>query len=125
MFPESNFLLVDSIGKKIKVVQSISNSLGLENVDTQHVRAEEIHQRFDFILSRAVTILPIFIDWVEDNIKKDSRHPIPNGILTLKGGDLDDEFDIPHKIIVQSISQFFTESFFETKRIVHVSLPAE
>lgn len=123
MFPESNFLLVDSIGKKIKVVQSITNSLGLRNVDAQQVRAEEIDQKFDFILTRAVTIMPIFIDWVKDNIKKQSQHPIPNGILALKGGELDDELDVPYKIIVQAISEFFAESFFETKRIVHISLP--
>ncbi len=123
IFPETNFMLVDSIGKKITVVKAIIDALGLKNSTAMHIRAEEVNKKFDFIVSRAVTNLPAFIGWVENNMKEISRHDISNGILALKGGDLDRELDIPNKVFVQSISDYFKESFFETKKIVHVSLP--
>jgi 16S rRNA (guanine527-N7)-methyltransferase len=123
MFPESNFLLVDSIGKKIKVVKSITSSLGLKNLVARQIRAENISNKYDFILSRAVANLPTIIGWVGNRIKENSKHPIPNGIIALKGGDLKDELDIQYKISVQSISKYFKEPFFETKKIVHISLP--
>ena len=123
IFPEVNFLLVDSIGKKINVVNAISHTLGLKNIVAMHLRAEKVNREFDFIVSRAVTDLSVFIGWVENKIKETSRHNIKNGILTLKGGDLEKELDIPYTVFVHAISDYFTESFFETKKIVHVPLP--
>lgn len=123
MFPDVNFTLVDSIGKKILVVKAIANSLELGNVDARHVRAEQINEKFDFIISRAVTNLPQFIGWVRNKISKSSQHPISNGILALKGGELEEELNIPQKVSVQSISEYFEEPFFKTKKIVQVDLP--
>jgi 16S rRNA (guanine527-N7)-methyltransferase len=123
MFPDANFTLVDSIGKKIVVVNAIADSLKLENVDARHARAEQINEKFDFIVSRAVTNLPTFIGWVKDKISKMSQHSLTNGILALKGGDLEKELHLPQKVFVQLVSDYFEEPFFNTKKIVHVSLP--
>lgn len=122
LFPEAQFVLVDSIGKKVKVVREIADATGLKNVNPQHSRAEEVQGKFDFIVSRAVTRMPVFIPWVQSKIGKLSRHEIPNGILALKGGDLADELDIPYSCSIFRISDFFDEPFFETKKIVHVRL---
>ena len=92
LFPESNFLLVDSIGKKIKVVNEIATALNLQNVIGKHQRAEEIKQQFDFVVSRAVTEFPVFFNWVKNKFLKTNFNDLPNGILYLKGGDLHTEF---------------------------------
>ena len=123
MFPESNFTLVDSIGKKIKVVNEISDSLGLMNVEVRHLRAENVPGEFDFAICRAVTKLPTIIGWIQKNIKRQSKHSITNGIIALKGGDLGTEVNVPYEVTIRPVSDYFKESFFETKKIVHVGLP--
>jgi 16S rRNA (guanine527-N7)-methyltransferase len=123
LFPETEFLLVDSIGKKIKVVQEVSKAIGILNIEAVQARAEEVKQKFDFVVSRAVTTLPDFIKWVEKNIKKESRHTLKNGILYLKGGNLDDELaTVKNKCQVFDLSNYYEEAFFETKKVVHVSM---
>ena len=123
MFPETKFLLVDSIGKKIKVVQEVAEAAGIINVEAIKARAEEVKGKFDFVVSRAVTTLPDFIKWVEGKIKRESRNTMQNGILYLKGGDLDAELaPVKNKCQVFSLSDYFEEEFFETKKVVHVSL---
>jgi len=123
LFPETNFLLVDSIGKKIKVVQEVAEAAGIKNVEAIKTRAEEVKGKFDFVVSRAVTTLPDFIKWVENKIKRESRNTIQNGILYLKGGDLDAELaPVQNKCQVYNLSDYFEEEFFETKKVVHVSL---
>ncbi len=121
--PESNFLLVDSVGKKIKVVDDVVDKLGLENVRTKHIRAEELKGRFDFITSRAVKSLPVFLRWIQGNLKAVDRHAISNGVLYLKGGNFGDELaslDCHYRII--DLSLFFSEDFFVTKKLVHLYL---
>jgi len=123
LFPETKFLLVDSIGKKIKVVQEVAEAAGISNVEAIKARAEEMKGKFDFVVSRAVTTLPDFIKWVENKIKRESRNTMQNGILYLKGGDLDAELaPLQNKCQVFSLSDYFEEPFFETKKVVHVSL---
>jgi len=122
LFPETEFLLVDSIGKKIKVVNEVAQALGLRNVQTRHARAEEIVGSFDFVVSRAVTALPNFVEWVKDKIAAESRNEIPNGILYLKGGDFEDELkQVKMPFQVFELSHWFEEPFFETKKLVHLS----
>lgn len=123
MFPEANFTLVDSIGKKIAVVKAITNSLELTNVHALHMRAELINENFEFIVSRAVTNLQTFLGWVKDKISEVSQHPQSNGILALKGGDLEEEIRVPFRVFVQPVSDYFEEPFFNIKKIVYVSLP--
>ncbi len=122
LFPETDFLLVDSIGKKIKVVNAIAASLGLQNVKGIHARAEQVDGQFDFIVSRAVTALPEFMGWVAGKIKKQGINELENGVLYLKGGDLDAEL-IPLKQYwkVYNLNDIFDEPFFETKKVVHIS----
>lgn len=123
MFPETEFLLVDSIGKKIKVVEEVAKSAGILNVNAIQSRAEDVNGKFDFVVSRAVTNLPDFIKWIEYNIKKESRHLLKNGILYLKGGDLDEELaPVRHNYRIFKLSDYFEETFFETKKVVHVGL---
>ena len=123
LFPETKFLLVDSIGKKIKVVKEVAQAVGITNVDAIQARAEDVKGKFDFVVSRAVTTLPDFIKWVENKIKKESRNSLQNGILYLKGGDLDAELAaLQNKWQVYNLSDYFEEEFFETKKVVHVSL---
>ncbi|MFN8134698.1 MAG: 16S rRNA (guanine(527)-N(7))-methyltransferase RsmG [Bacteroidales bacterium] len=123
MFPETEFLLVDSIGKKIKVVNEVAKAAGITNVKAIQSRAEDVKQKFDFVVSRAVTTLPEFVKWIENNIKKDSRHSLKNGILYLKGGDLEAEL-APFKKQVPCLQpeRYFFGSFFETKKVVHLRL---
>lgn len=119
MFPEVNFLLVDSIGKKIKVVNEVSAAIGLENVRAIQERAELINDTFDFIVSRAVTNMPDFQCWVEGKFNTRNYNSINNGILYLKGGDLSEELKgITH--IKYDISDFFSEVFFETKKVIYI-----
>lgn len=123
LFPETKFLLVDSIGKKIKVVQEVAEAAGIRNVEAIQARAEDVKGKFDFVVSRAVTTLPDFTKWVENKIKKENRNIMKNGILYLKGGDLETELSPLHnKYQVFNLSDYFEESFFETKKVVHVAL---
>lgn len=122
LFPEVNFHLVDSIGKKIKVVEEVATSLGLSNVKASHARAESIEGQFDFIVSRAVTRMDAFVPWVRDKIKKESRHELANGILYLKGGDLTEELTPFPKARLFPLSDYFSEDFFDTKYVVHLPL---
>lgn len=122
LFPDVTFHLVDSINKKLKVVNGVAESLGLENIYTTHSRAESIKGQYDFIVSRAVTTMPDFVGWVKNRVAKKSVHPIKNGILYLKGGDLTQELKIYSKATLYDLNAFFEEDFFETKKIVHLPL---
>lgn len=123
LFPECHFHLIDSVGKKIKVVQEISKALNLINITSEQIRAENIKNKYDFIVSRAVTAFPEFYSWVETKINKNSTNELKNGILYLKGGDLEDELkEFNLKIKSFKISEFFTESFFETKKIIYLPI---
>jgi 16S rRNA (guanine527-N7)-methyltransferase len=120
MFPETEFVLVDSIGKKIKVVGEIARELRLENVEAVHGRAEKQQGQFDFIVSRAVTNMSDFVKWTRNKFLKENRHPLPNGILYLKGGDLSEELKPFRKARIYSLSDYFEEDFFETKKVVYL-----
>lgn len=123
VYPEVNFVLCDSIGKKMKVVRAVVQALGLTNVTVHHGRAEDINGQFDFVVSRAVTRMNRFIPWVQGKIKKQSINPWPNGILALKGGDLSEELgevDFPTERL--PISEWLDQPFFETKQVVYVKL---
>jgi len=121
MFPESSFYLIDSIGKKITVVQDIIEKLGLKNVKTDKLRVEEISDKFDFILSRAVTDLNVFYQWTKGKIDNNQNNSLPNGILYLKGGDIENEIKIiKAKVKIYEINDFFSESFYQTKKIIHI-----
>jgi 16S rRNA (guanine527-N7)-methyltransferase len=123
LFPETSFVLVDSIGKKIKVVNEVAHALGLANVTAHHARAEEIKGDFDFIVSRAVTQMPIFLTWVKGKVKKKSEHKLVNGILYLKGGDLSEEMKpVKHLNREFLLSNIYEEPFFETKKVIYVKL---
>ena len=122
LFPDVTFHLVDSINKKLKVVNGVAESLGLENIYTTHSRAESIKGQYDFIVSRAVTTMPDFVGWVKNKVAKKSVHPIKNGILYLKGGDLTEELKTYSKATLYDLNAFFEEDFFETKKIVHLPL---
>jgi 16S rRNA (guanine527-N7)-methyltransferase len=123
MFPGTDFYLVDSIGKKIKVVNEAKNELGLKNVFAGQGRAEEVKQKFDFVVSRAVTRMDEFLPWVQDKFKVQGKNGYPNGVFYLKGGDLSEELKHikPYKEII-SLSDFFEEPFFETKKVVYVKM---
>jgi len=122
LFPETNFYLIDVIAKKIKVVQEVATALGLQNVRAEQMRAENVNEDFDFIVSRAVTNMPDFVQWIKDKIKKKQLHELKNGILYLKGGDLTEELaDFP-KATEYNLAEFFKDEFFETKKVVHLPL---
>lgn len=122
-FPGVQFHLVDSIGKKIKVVNEVAREIGLENVMAEQIRAEQITEKYDFVVSRAVTRLPEFVPWVQKNIAKNQINAIPNGIIYLKGGDIREEIKpFKKKVLVQDLSAYFDEEFFETKKLVHLPL---
>ena len=121
LFPECKFLLVDSIGKKIKVVNEVASELGLTNVRATHGRAEKIKEQFDFVVSRAVTAMPKFFNWTRGKFLTESKNALPNGILYLKGGDLTEEMaGIKKKIQYFPLKDFFNEPFFETKKVVYL-----
>lgn len=122
LFPEVKFVLVDAIGKKIKVVEAVAASIGLTNVSAHHLRAEKVKGEFDFIVSRAVTNMPDFVKWVRKKVAKKQHHELKNGILYLKGGDLSEELKDFEKATLYSISNYFEEDFFETKKVVHIPL---
>ena len=121
MFPDVRFTLVDSIGKKIKVVNEVAAAIGLKNVIGLHLRAEDVKGDFDFVISRAVTQMPIFINYVKRKIKKERKNKLKNGILYLKGGDLKEEMKtVKYRFKEYDLSNFFKAEFFETKKIIHV-----
>lgn len=122
LFPEVQFHLVDSIGKKIKVVDEVVANLQLENVKTTNARVEDISGKYDFIVSRAVAQMGTFVHWVDGKIAKKSLHKRKNGIFYLKGGDLAEELKYYPKATVYPLSDFFEEEFFETKSVVHLPL---
>ena len=122
LFPEVNFHLVDSIGKKIKVVDEVVDGLGLTNVKTTNARVEEISGQYDFIISRAVAQMETFVHWVRGRVAKKSRHELKNGILYLKGGDLTEELKYFPKATIYELRDYFEEDFFETKSVVHLPL---
>jgi 16S rRNA (guanine527-N7)-methyltransferase len=123
MFPDSEFYLLDSIEKKIKVVSSISSELGLTNVTTIRKRAEDEKGKYDFIVSRAVTDFPGFVRMTKKNIETVNKNRIKNGIIYLKGGDLSGELRMfKNKTVLRDIKDFFSEPFFETKKIVYFAL---
>lgn len=122
LFPETHFYLIDVIAKKIKVVQDVADNLGLKNVKAEQIRAENVKGNFDFIVSRAVTNMPDFVSWIKNKIKKQHNHALKNGILYLKGGDLTEELKDFPKAIQYPISDFFSDDFFETKKVVHLEL---
>ncbi|NOQ92984.1 MAG: 16S rRNA (guanine(527)-N(7))-methyltransferase RsmG [Flavobacteriaceae bacterium] len=122
MFPESDFYLVDSIGKKIKVVQAVADELELNNIKAEHIRAEKVNGEFDFIVSRAVTNMDDFVKWTKKKIAKKQNHELKNGILYLKGGDLSEELQNFPKATIYNLTDYFKEDFFETKKLVHIPL---
>jgi 16S rRNA (guanine527-N7)-methyltransferase len=123
MFPECNFVLVDSIGKKIKVVNEVAQSLGLKNVIGTHERAEKIDEQFDFVVSRAVTAMPAFLPWTKNKFLKKNKNTFPNGILYLKGGDLTEELAAVKQTIKEfPLSTYFSEEFFDTKKVIYVKM---
>ena len=122
LFPEVDFYLIDVIAKKIKVVNEVAAGLGLKNVKAEQKRAELVKQEFDFIVSRAVTNMPDFVSWVDDKVSKKQNHELANGILYLKGGDLTEELKAFPKATEYNLSDFFSDEFFETKKVVHLPL---
>lgn len=123
LFPETNFYLIDVIGKKIKVVNEVAQGLGLKNVKAEQRRANTVNEKFDFVISRAVTNMPDFVDWVKGKLKKnDSHKDFSNGIFYLKGGDLTDELQNFPEAILYNLQDYFAEEFFETKKVVYLPL---
>lgn len=122
MFPECSFHLVDSIAKKIKVVDEVVAGLGLKNVKTTNSRVEDVPGQYDFIVSRAVAAMPTFVHWTKGKIAKEQKHAIKNGILYLKGGDLEEELKDYKNIMIYNLSDYFSEDFYETKKLVYLPL---
>ncbi len=124
MFPDCEFLLVDSIGKKIKVVNAVVEALDLKNVRAQHLRAEQVKEKFHFVVSRAVTRMDAFVPWVKKSFLSDQHNDFSNGILYLKGGDLEDELAaFKNKgIRLFNLNDYFSGEFFETKKVVYLPM---
>ncbi|MCQ0112887.1 16S rRNA (guanine(527)-N(7))-methyltransferase RsmG [Zhouia amylolytica] len=122
LFPETDFYLIDAIGKKIKVVQGVAEALGLKNVKAEHIRANKVKAQFDFIVSRAVTNMPDFVKWVRGKIAKSQKHELKNGILYLKGGDLTEELEVYETVKLFQLKDYFDEPFFETKKVVYLPM---
>ncbi len=123
LFPDTKFHLVDSIGKKVRVATEIANAIGLKNVTTRHCRAEEEKQLFDFVVSRAVMPLTDLLKIIRKNISSEQHNALPNGLICLKGGELDREvMPVKHQTIVTDLKDFFSEEFFETKKVVYVTV---
>lgn len=121
LFPDTHFHLVDSIGKKITVVKDVAKQLKLSNVEAQQARAEELVRKYDFVISRAVTRMANFYPWVKGKIKKEDFNEFQNGILYLKGGDVDEEMEeLDKSYITYHLSDYFKEDFFETKKVVYM-----
>jgi 16S rRNA (guanine527-N7)-methyltransferase len=122
LFPQTHFFLIDSIGKKIKVVEEVIAALDLKNISVSKIRAENFNQKVDFVVSRAVTQMDIFVPWVKKNIRSTHKHSIKNGILYLKGGDLTQELLKFPKARQFDLAQHFNDAFFEMKKVVYVPL---
>ena len=124
LFPETHFHLVDSIGKKVKVATEIANAIGLKNVTTRHCRAEEEKQLFDFVVSRAVMPLTDLLKIIRKNIKKEQHNALPNGLICLKGGELEREvMPVKHQTLMYDLKDYFEEEFFwQTKKVVYVTI---
>lgn len=123
MHPETEFVLCDSIGKKIKVVQAAAQAAGLSNVTAIHARAEDVEGSYDFVVSRAVTRMAGFLSWLDGKIAPNSKHDLPNGVLYLKGGDLKEELsEVQASVQVTALATWYADPFFETKQVVHVDL---
>lgn len=123
LFPDTKFHLVDSIGKKVRVATEIANAIGLKNVTTRHCRAEEEKQLFDFVVSRAVMPLTDLLKIIRKNISSEQHNALPNGLICLKGGELDREvMPVKHQTIVTDLKDFFSEEFFETKKVVYATV---
>lgn len=123
LFPEATFMLIDSIGKKISVVKEVASALNLRNVKAEQIRAEDVKQKFDFIVSRAVTAFPRFVSMVQTKAASQSNNELPNGILYLKGGDFEEEIrPFKKQIQVFKLQTLFQEEFFETKSLIHMTL---
>ncbi len=123
MFPDTHFHLVDSIGKKVKVATEIASAIGLKNVTTRHCRAEEEKQLFDFVVSRAVMPLTDLLKIIRKNIKKEQQNVLPNGLICLKGGELQNEvMPVKHQTMMYDLKDYFEEEFFETKKVVYVTI---
>jgi 16S rRNA (guanine527-N7)-methyltransferase len=123
LFPDTRFLLVDSIGKKITVVNGVAEALGLQNVEARHERAEKVKERFDLVVSRAVTAIGPFMQWMHGKFLKEQRNPLPNGVLYLKGGDLTEELQVlrkPYQLF--DLKDYFDEPFFDTKKVLFVPM---
>lgn len=121
MFPDAKFYLVDSIGKKIKVVSDVAQQLDLTNVRAEQIRAEQVQGDYDFIVSRAVTDLSQFMGWIRGKVSPSLYHPLHNGVLYLKGGDLTEELaPFRKKAHLYNIDEFFEEPYFETKKVIHI-----
>ncbi|WP_332023383.1 16S rRNA (guanine(527)-N(7))-methyltransferase RsmG [Kaistella sp.] len=120
LFPESHFTLIDSIGKKITVVKEVSQAIGLKNVTAVHGRAENLKEKFHFVVSRAVTQMPVFLRWLKGKFEKEQFNPKHNGVLYLKGGDLSEEL-AGMKAEIFELNKFFDSEFFETKKVVYLS----
>ncbi len=126
LFPECHFHLVDSIGKKIKVVKAVAESLSLENVTAEQIRAEQVKDKYHFVVSRAVTRLKPFYQWVKHKFETESFNDLPNGIVYLKGGDLTEELEeVKKKYQLFNLSDYFEEEFFETKKVLYVPYRAK
>ena len=121
-YPDVSFTLIDSIGKKLKVVDEVVEALQLKNVKTIHGRVEELDEQYDFIVSRAVAAMPTFVHWVKGKILKKSKHQLRNGILYLKGGDLSEELAPYTAARIFPLSDYFEHSFFETKKVVYLPM---
>lgn len=123
LFPESFFLLIDSIGKKIRVAEDIAQKINLNNVICKHSRVEEVKQQFDFVVSRAVMPLSELVKISRKNIKKEQKNALPNGFLCLKGGELQDELaSFKHIVNVYNLSEYFDEEYFDTKKVVFLPI---
>ncbi|MBI3219468.1 MAG: 16S rRNA (guanine(527)-N(7))-methyltransferase RsmG [Bacteroidetes bacterium] len=121
LFPETKFHLVDSIGKKITVVNAVAEAVGLTNIKAEQIRAEQLKGKYDFVVSRAVTRMKEFYGWVNNKVKSESVHTLDNGILYLKGGDLDEEMnELKKPYSMYDLTDYFKEEFFETKKVVYL-----
>ena len=120
LFPNAQFTLVDSIGKKITVVKGVAESLGLKNVTAHHMRAEQLKEKFHFVVSRAVTQMPVFLTWLRGKFEKEQFNPKHNGVIYLKGGDLGEEL-AGIKCEIFQLKNYFEEEFFDTKKVVYLS----
>lgn len=123
LFPKVSFTMIDSIGKKIKVVQEIADGIGLKNVKANHMRAEKVNDCFDFVITRAVAPMMDLVKWTRKKYIKEQRHAIENGVIALKGGNLSQELaSLGNRKTTVHLSDYFEETFFETKKIIHVPI---